>query len=510
MAFPTTLNNTGAALIAQDANNAAQLWKQGADMFERTADVFNDLEGGPEAFVQIETDTAAGNGQTIHFRVKSGFYGPGRMGSQLYTDPSHFEELQMSSNVLTVGLMRNAYSSFFMLEQDLGMVGDLENGTNEMLGEWMGREKTAQMGLSSLHQCDITNHIVANGRGNINSLQASDGLSPDDVVTCEAMLSSMGGRPADFAIDGQGNRIRKFMFLTTQIGTQSLQTDPDYKARLLAAAAAQGAKSPLFTGDLMPIQGGMIKKWDIVDHDGVGPVGSFLTPKAYLGQAVVDGTSADLTGTGNGITGGGDSVSALKTQYLFFRDFPLYGITFCNGETVSGTASTQMIAENSNKFYVVVVNPANAAGDDPNTSQPVANKWCIYRVSANNGNKLTVDQRLAPAATAGTGIAAGTVGGVTWDDSKNTTVHPEGALVYLATSSGHPWVKTLVMGKTYARRGYGAFRNKRMHQQQEGGAVNEFYIASIFGQKPRANRRGKFPGLLVLHHTGKYAGWNHP
>jgi hypothetical protein len=66
------------------------------------------------------------------------------------------------------------------------------------------------------------------------------------------------------------------------------------------------------------------------------------------------------------------------------------------------------------------------------------------------------------------------------------------------------------MGKTFARRGYGKFRNQRMLQLQEGGAVKETYIASIFGQKPRANRRGAFPGLLVLHHTGAYAGWKHP
>lgn len=499
MAYPTSVTNTGANLTTQDANNAAQLWKMGADMFEQTADVFTDLEGGPEAFIQVENDTAAGHGHKIHFRVKSGFYGPGRTGNQLYTDPSHFEELSMSSNELTVGLIRNGISSFFMMEEDLGMRGDLESGFNEQLGEWMGREKTAQMGLSALHQCDITNHLVANGRSSVNSLATGDGLSPDDIITCGAMLSSMGGRPAEVKLDGQSNKVRSFMFLTTQHGTQSLQQDPDYKARLLAAAASQGLSSALFQGGIVPVQGHAVKQWDVIDHDGVGPVGSFLNPKAYLGTAIVDGTTNDLTGGGAGITGGGDATSAAKTRYQYFRDFPRYAITFCNGETVSATASTHMTTENSNKFYVVVVNPPNAATDP--------NKWCIYRVSANDGNRLTVDQRLGSAVS---GIADTTVGAVTWDSNKNTTVHPEGALVYLANSAGKPWMKTLVMGKTFARRGYGKFRNQRLTQKQEGGAVQETYIASIFGQKPRANRRGKFPGLLVLHHTGRYAGWNHP
>jgi len=498
MAYPTSVTNTGANLVTQDANNAAQLWKEGADMFERTEDVFTQFEGGPESPIQIENDLSAGIGNKIHFRVKSGFYGPGRTGNQLYTDPTHFDELKMGTNELTVGLIRNAVSSFFMMEEDLGMRGELESGFNEGLGEWMGREKTAQMGLSSLHQCDITNHLVANERGSIQSLQSGDGLSPDDITTCAAMLSSMGGRPADIGHDVNKNRVRKFMFLTTQHGSSSLEQDPDYKARLLAAAAANGMSNVLFDGGLVPVNGHMVKKWDVVDHDGVGPLGSFLNPKAALGIPIVDGTSADLTGGGRGITGGGDADSAAKTTYQFFRDFPRYAITFCNGDTVSATASTHMLIS-GNKFYVTIVNPANAATDP--------NKWCIYRCTVNSGNEITVDLRLASASS---GIAATTVGDVTYDSNVNTTVHPAGALVYASNAAGKPLFKTLVMGKTFARRGYGKFRNRRMIQQQEGGAVTETYIASVFGQKPRANRRGAFPGLLVLHHTGKYAGWKHP
>lgn len=501
MAYPTSVTNTGANLVTQDANNAAQLWKEGADMFERTEDIFTQFEGGPESLIQIENDLSAGIGNKIHFRVKSGFYGPGRTGNQLYTDPSHFEELKMGTNELTVGLIRNAVSSFFMMEEDVGMRGELESGFNEGLGEWMGREKTAQMGLSAIHQCDITNHLVANERGDIQSLQSGDGLSPDDITTCAAMLSSMGGRPADIGHDVNKNRVRKFMFLTTQHGSASLEQDPDYKARLLAAAAANGMSNVLFDGGLVPVNGHMVKKWDVVDHDGVGPLGSFLNPKASLGIPIVAGTyTADLTGTGRGITGGGDATSAALTLYQYFRDFPRYAITFCNGETVSATASTHMLIS-GNKFYVTIVNPANAATNP--------NKWCIYRVSANSGNELTVDARLcAPADVANIGVS--TLGDVTWDAAVNTVVHPAGALVYLSNAAGKPLFKTLVMGKTFARRGYGKFRNRRMIQQQEGGAVTETYIASVFGQKPRANRRGQFPGVLVLHHTGKYAGWKHP
>lgn len=90
MAYPTSVTNTGANLVSQNADNAARLWKEGADMFEQTEDVFTKMEGGSEALIQVETDVSAGKGQKITFRVKSGFYGPGRTGNELYTDPTHF------------------------------------------------------------------------------------------------------------------------------------------------------------------------------------------------------------------------------------------------------------------------------------------------------------------------------------------------------------------------------------------------------------------------------------
>jgi hypothetical protein len=58
----------------------------------------------------------------------------------------------------------------------------------------MGREKTAQMGLSLIHQVDSGNHLVVNERGDLNSLQSGDGLSPDDLITGGAMLEAMGGK----------------------------------------------------------------------------------------------------------------------------------------------------------------------------------------------------------------------------------------------------------------------------------------------------------------------------
>lgn len=504
--YPTTTPaNTGSGLTTQDANNASKLWKKGADKFEESEDIFQSMEGGESALIQVEQDLSKGEGQEIYFRVKSGFYGTGKRTGQYFTAEDDFEPIHMKTNSLKVGIIRNATRTDMMMEEELGMRGELEGGINTELGRWMGREKTRQMGLSLLHQVSNSNHMYCNGRNSVDHLVDGDELSPDDLITAAAMLEGLGGKPAYLGKDPMGNDIFSLMFLTSQYGSMSIEMDPETKANNRAAAGANGYQNRLFQGGLIDVAGHKVKKWRVIDHDGVGPIGSFLNPKASLGIAIVDGTTADLTGGGRGITGGGDSTSAAARSngIRFFVDFPRLAYTFCNGDSIGATASTHQLNAD-NKFYVVVVNPSTSDVD-----ASIRGKWGMYRISANNGNELTADARLvAPGDVANIGVS--TLGGVTWDDAVNTTEHPSGALVYLANQYGKPLFRTIGMGRRATRRGYGKFRNLRLMDKQEGGYIREVYIASIFGQKPVADRRDRFPGVIVLHHTGKYPGWNHP
>lgn len=502
--FPTTTpSNTGAGLTTQDSLNASKLWKKGADKFEESEDVFQSMEGGESALIQVETDLSKGEGQQIYFRVKSGFYGTGKRTGEYFTAENDFEPIHMKTNSLTVGIIRNATRTDMMMEEELGMRGELEGGVNEELGKWMGREKTRQMGLSLLHQVSNSNHMYCGGRSSVDGLVSGDELSPDDLIVAGAMLEGMGGKPAYMGKDPLGNDIHSLMFLTSQYGSMSIEMDPETKANNRAAAGANGYNNRLFQGGLIDVAGHKVKKWRVIDHDGVGPIGSFLNPKAYLGIACVTGTSADLTGGGRGITGGGDATSAAarSSGIRFFVDFPRLAYTFCNGDTISATASTHQLNAD-NKFYVVIVNPSTSDVD-----ASIRGKWGMCRISANDGNELTPDLKLGAAIS---GIAHTTVGGVTYDAALNTDVHPSGSLVYLANQYGKPLFRTVGLAKRATRRGYGKFRNLRLTDKQEGGYIREVYIASIFGQKPVADRRDRFPGVIVLHHTGKYPGWNHP
>ena len=507
MDFSTSAINTADNLRAQNAKNEAELWKEGADLFEQTEDILRPMEGGADALIQTETRTSAGRGHQVNFRVMSGFHGSGLQGEELFSgDRELLEEINMTSHSVRVDLLRNGIENFFMMEDGLGMRGELESEVNEQMGAWMGREKTYQGLMSMVHQVSTDNHYTANGAGTPNALLSGDTLAMDEITTANAMLEPMGGVPAYLGRDGSGNPIRGGCFLTTTLGTLGLKTDPDYK-QAQRDAGQRGGDNLIFKGGVSMIDGNMIKAWNVVDHDGVGAIGSPLNPKAWLGIKIVEGTTADLTGGGRGITGGGDATSAARKKVGFFRFFPKFAFGFVGGGALSTTASTHFLTA-TDTFYVTIVNPANAPDEG---AEVIRNKWGIFECSANgftaNGNELTVSARLAEASS---GIAATTVGDVTYSASVNTETFVPGSLIYLSTSKGVPIGRTIGMYKRAMRRAYGAFRNKRMTDSREGGAVNELYIASVFGQKPRQNRRDKFPGIMVINHAISYPGWAHP
>ncbi len=515
MTFPgngaTNAINTGGNLITQDSANEAQLWKAGADMFEQTEDILGPMEGGADALIQTETSTGAGRGHQVTFRVMSGFHGQGLIGEELFAgDRELLEEVNMQAHSVRVDLLRNGIENFFLMEDALGMRGEIEGEINEQMGAWMGREKTFQGLMSLIHEVDTENHYFANDAGSPSGLRIGDTLSMDDITTANGLLEPMGGIPAYLGRDGSGNPIRGGCFLSTTVGINTgLKLDPDYK-QAQRDAGTRGGENLIFKGGVSMVDGNMIKAWNVIDHDGIGAVGSPLNPKAFLGVKIVAGTTASMTAPtgGRGITGGGSPAAAAKKKIAFFRFFPKFAFPFVGRATpLSTTASTHFLT-NTNKFYVTIVNPRNAPNEG---SEVIRNKWGIFEIDANDfqalGNELTVSKRLA---AADSGIANRVVGGVTYDASVNTETFVPGALIYLSNEVGVPWGRTIGMYRRAMRRAYGAFRNKRMTDSREGGAVKELYIASILGQKPRQNRQDKFPAVMVINHAISYKGWAHP
>ena len=488
MAYTEVAPNTGNSLKALDANSVRALWQKTVDMFEQSTDFFAQFEGkGMTSPILVKTDTEKGNGQKVTITTRAGYYGEGKSGDDLFEETTDFEEDLINSYGVTVDFLRNATSMSERAEELMGMRGELADGSAAELGKWMGREKTSRMMMLFRERGGNPNLVVASGKGSENDLGTADGLDWDEIVNLQSQLEPMGGRPAKVATKN-GVNIFRYLVVGTTPGLFSLEVDPDFK-QVLREAGARGDENPLFEGGYVDVRGNYISKYNPIDHDGHGPVGSPWNPKAFLGEAISAGTTTFA------IKGGGSAAAAAKTHKKYFKWFGNYAFEFLPDDVLTPGAGVK---------YLLIVNPRDGSAN--------AGKVGMYAyTTGNNGNTITITERLGSAAA---GARVTTLGAVTWDtgvwDGKHTDVHPIGATIIPCNSKGVPIGDTVLLGASAALRGYGKYRNHRSQEQVNGGFVTRRYISSVFGQALRKDTQGRAPGYIRLRHAIRYAGLGLP
>lgn len=483
MAYDISSPNTGTSLVAQAPDAQRTLWDKGAKLFEQTTDFFRPFEGMAATFpIESKTDLSKGRGQKITFTTMAGLYGRPHIGEELFENGDHFEQIRLGSNDLEVDWFRHGVRFTERGEEVMGMRGELEVGLPEALGSWLGRLKTKHMFHQFLKKGDATmNYRFINNRASANELRADDTLSHDAIVQTGAQMQRTNGRPAYVGRDAAKNPIHKYCVVSTSDSLFSLDMDPAYKAAKIDAGS-RGPENLIFKGGYHNIRGHVIKEYTSIDHDGAGPVGSPINPKAELGVAITAGTATF------GIKGGGYADVASLSRVDYFEDFPNFAFRFSPADIVTPA---------TDEFYVAVINQSGAD----------TGKFGFYACTTNTGGELTVTKRLAAADGAGgADIKLDQVGEVTWDAAKNTVTHPEGSLVVLCSKWGAPIGYTLFMGAAASRRGYGKYQRRRVTENHEGGFVRDVFIQSVFGQAPRRDVRGRAPGFIVLAHAISYPG----
>lgn len=484
MAYNLDSPNTGTTLSAQAPGAVRQLWDAGVEIFEQTTDFFRRFEGMTATFpIQSKTDLSKGRGQKITFTAMAGLYGRPHIGEELFENGDHFETVRLGSNDLEVDWFRHGVRFTERGEEVLGMRGELEVGLPEALGAWLGRLKTKHMFHQFLKKGDATlNYQFINSRTGRNDIRLADTLSYDAIIQGSAQLQTTNGKPAYVGKDGFKNPIHKYIVVSSSDSLFSLDLDPDYKSAKIDAGA-RGPENLFFKGGYANLRGQVIAEYTAIDHDGAGPIGSPINPKAELGEEIEAGSATFY------IKGGGYADVADLTRVDYFEDFPNFQFRFSPTDITS--------AGGSPAFYVAVVNRSGAD----------SGKFGFYECTVNDGMKLTVTKRLASAdGGGGADIRYDQVGQVVWDADKNTDAHPEGSLVILCSQYGAPIGYTVFMGACAARRGYGKYQRRRVTQDHEGGFVRDVYIQSVFGQAPRKDARDRSPGFMVLCHAISYPG----
>lgn len=480
-AFEIQSSTTGDALATMDPEGVRELWQRGCDIFEQTADFWSPMEGGRNSLVETVTDTSKGHGQKVSFTVRSGFHDEPHMGEELFEEKEDFEERLIDTTSLTVDFIRHATRSTERTEEVMGMRDEIRSHDNEDLGDWMGRYKSESMFMTCLHKVPSDNVIYAGDATTFDTITSDDTINWDEIVGLGAVSKRMGGLPAMVGKLANGKPVFRNAFVATTDALLSLESDPDYKEILENTSVEEKARF-LFDGGFTDVRGHMIKEYQPIDHDGEGAIGSPLNPKALLGVAITAATTAF------DVKGGGNATSAAKTKKLYFKYFRGHAYRFSYNDTLT--------ADTKGPHYLMIINPPNAPVDP--------GKFGFYAyTSGNNGNKITITERLAAAAA---GIADTTVGGVTWDPLVNTTVHPIGSLILQANSLGSVPGASLMLMRRGLRRGYGKYRNHRSQDTHNGGFVTDRFITSVLGQAPRKDRLGRVPGVFVLYHAINYAG----
>ena len=487
MAYNEQTQNTYANLANMAPDAVRQLWQTVIDTFERNEDWFSEFEGGLSSPIVTKTDTSVGAGSILNITTRAGYYGEGKSGDALFENDSDYEEDLINNYQLKVDWLRNAARHNKRGDELMGMRDELANGSTKLLGEWMGRQKTQRMMMLFRARGSAVNEIIAGGASSVDLLGSADGLTWDEITSAQARLSPLGGMPAMVGrVDG--NEVRRYLVLGTTPGLLSLKQDPDYKENVQQAGVS-GSGNPLFRGGYVDIDGNIIREYNPIDHDGHGPIGSPWNPKAYLGEAIVAGTGTFA------IKGGGSAAAAAKTNKLYFKFFDGHAFEFMPGDVLAQGSATR---------YLLIINPANAAVD------PLKVGMYSY-TTGNNGNQITILQRLGATAA---GDRVTTLGSVTWNTgawaNKHTDVHPIGALVVQCNAKGVPIGTTVILGKGAALRGYGQYRNWRTQDTKNGGFVTERYISSVFGQTLRLNTMGIAPGFVRIRHAINYVGYGLP
>ncbi len=465
------------------------LWQREVDVYEQTEDFWAKFEGNSkDSSIRVITDTSVDKGLKFRVTSRAGYYGKGKSGDALFDDVTDFEKDVINSNELQADYLRNATSATLRADEFMGMQGELVDGQAAELGKWMGREKSARAGMTFVLLGGPENLLIGGGKASQDDLLTFDGVVYDDILFMGQALKPMGGRPCEVGTV-RGSPVYKYCIVGTTPGLFSLKQDPDYKQILREAGPREKYdENPLFEGGYMDLDGHRIVEFNPIDPDGYAWSGSWFNAKAFLGTAILAGTTAF------DITGGGSAAAAAITNVEYFRFFPNFAFEF--------TPENIYVPDTTVVQYLLVVNPRGPVTvDNPN---PGGVGMYAY-TSGNNGNKITISSRLGPTTA---GVQHTTLGDVTWNtgvwSGVHSEVHPIGSTIILCNKKGVPIGDTIMMGAMCMLRGYGKYRNKRTQWNVDGDFETRKYITTVFGQQLRKNVNNKYPGYVRLRSAISY------
>ena len=475
MAVNNLTVSTFSDLVAKYPNARQKIWSAKAIQTTSRVNLFAKMEGaeGSGKPVVRKDDLKKTRGDKIVFTVAAPLGSRATLGAE--TLRGNEETLKLGTFELQIDLRRHAAG----LDDKHRMLTavELDYIIAEQLGSHQGLTQQDDLMMMFRRKAIVANQLFGGNKSGIAALKSADVVNKSIVETAGEILKSRGGEPAMVQTYGEQD-VQRFFYVSSHTALNNLRGSLSSE---YGNSAPREGKNPLFTGEHLDWNGHIIIPHLTVDHDGYGPVGSPLLPKAFLGTAIAAGTTAI------DITGGRDATGSALTRPLYFGFFNNYDYLF--------TEDQAAVSDTTDRYVIIY----NLSGTD-------AGKWGFYRYRTNNGNKLTMHSAASRLAAAASGVAAATVGSVAWSGTVNTDAHPAGSLIIEANASGVPIGYSLVLCKNAAFRGYGNPPFKRISDDEDYEFKKAEGYQVCYGQSPLYDTNNEPRNYSLVTHAVTYPG----
>ncbi len=457
-------------------------------LFTSNTDASGLVGNGVRSIFCRKTDLSKGGADKVNFNIMGPPGGPGAIGNQRLTDRTSAVLAKTFS--ATVAWHRDAVSFSKDDFEFLSAGGVLESTSINMLSEKMGLEEQNHMGMRLVKDATSYNTYRPGNRASVNDLLPEDTLSLNFVTEGKVKLSTIGGKPIAQKIGKTGYHINQFLTFGTDNQFLNLRNDDTFRT-LLSTADTRGSENALFTGELMNVQNQSFFEFTSLDPSWDDYVGNFMTPKAFVGQAVSRTAPNVLPNPLNTIS-----------QYLKF--FPGAPYNFDGDFTAAGTGP----------YYAWFINPDGSVAFAGYTSGFTngANGVALTTILSTNTtgiNDQTVGQVIArtSATTGGDGVWTPTTGesnlpaGFVYTDQIAV-----GAVMLPANAKGTVIGRSFIFGAMSGCFANGRIDMAMIEQKEDFGFITAKGYESIMGTCTTVDPLGRKAGYLLIECASPHQG----
>ncbi|NBO26162.1 MAG: DUF4043 family protein, partial [Actinobacteria bacterium] len=306
--------STFSDLLAKYPNARQKIWAAKAIQTTNRVNLFAKMEGseGSGKPVVRKDDLKKTRGDKIVFTVAAPLGSRATLGAETLRGSE--ETLKLGTFELQIDLRRHAAG----LDDKHRMLTavELDYIIAEQLGAHQGLTQQDDLMMMFRRKAITANSLFGGNKSSVAALKSADVVNKTIIETAGEILKSRGGEPAMISTFGE-QEVQRYFYVSSHTALNNFRSSLSDVggAYLSLASGTEGKNSPLFTGEHVDWNGHIVVPHLTVDHDGYGPVGSPLLPKAFLGNAISAGTTAI------DITGGRDATGASLTRPLYFGYF---------------------------------------------------------------------------------------------------------------------------------------------------------------------------------------------